>query len=188
MRIPKDLERHLPDLLWFFQMGAIYFWVLDESPHQANSDRLLAIAARSIVDSDSAFGAPSDAAPTQSRARSDPDREGNELIGAAMVTLKEVTVIRAPIARCFDLARSVEAHLAGNVHWGEAAVAAAGITSGLIELGQHVTWRAKHFAIWQRSTSEITAMDRPVYFQDTMIDGPFTPCSTITCSGCCLPT
>jgi len=49
VRIPKDLEPHLADILWFCQMGAIYFWVVDESPHQANSDRLLAIAARSIV-------------------------------------------------------------------------------------------------------------------------------------------
>jgi ligand-binding SRPBCC domain-containing protein len=31
----------------------------------------------------------------------------------------------------------------------------------------------KHFGVWQRLTSEITAMDRPGYFQDTMIDGPF---------------
>jgi ligand-binding SRPBCC domain-containing protein len=90
-----------------------------------------------------------------------------------MVTLREVTLIRAHIERCFDLARSVEAHLAGNVHWGEAAVAEGGISSGLVDLGQHVTWRAKHFAIWQRLTSEITAMDRPVYFQDTMTEGPF---------------
>jgi ligand-binding SRPBCC domain-containing protein len=90
-----------------------------------------------------------------------------------MVTLKEVTVIRAPIARCFDLARSVEVHLAGNVHWGEAAIAESGSASGLVDLGQRVTWRAKHFAIRQRLTSEITAMDRPVYFQDTMIEGPF---------------
>lgn len=36
-----------------------------------------------------------------------------------------------------------------------------------------MTWRAKHFAIRQRLTSKITAMDRPVYFQDTMIEGPF---------------
>jgi ligand-binding SRPBCC domain-containing protein len=90
-----------------------------------------------------------------------------------MVTLRECTLIRAPIGRCFDLARSVEAHLAGNVHWGEAAVAEGGRTSGLVDLGQRVTWRARHFAIRQRLTSEITAMDRPVYFQDTMIEGPF---------------
>lgn len=49
LRIPRDLAPHLPGILWFFQMGAIYFWVIDESPNQANSDRLLAIAARSIV-------------------------------------------------------------------------------------------------------------------------------------------
>jgi len=41
-------------------------------------------------------------------------------------------------------------------------------------LGQRVTWRAKHFGVRQRLTSEITAMDRPSYFQDTMIDGAFS--------------
>ena len=90
-----------------------------------------------------------------------------------MVTLDELTIIHAPIERCFDLARSVEVHVAGNVHWGEAAVATAGVTSGLIKLGQRVTWRAKHFGVWQQLTSEITAMDRPAYFQDTMIRGAF---------------
>lgn len=49
VRIPKDLEPHLPDVLWFFQMGAIYFWVIDQSPEQANSNRLLAISVRSIA-------------------------------------------------------------------------------------------------------------------------------------------
>ena len=64
-----------------------------------------------------------------------------------MVRLEELTVIGAPIERCFDLARSVEVHLAGNVHFGEQAVAMAGVTSGLIGLGQRVTWRAKHFGV-----------------------------------------
>ena len=90
-----------------------------------------------------------------------------------MVTLEDLTVIRAPIERCFDLARSVEVHLAGNVHSGEAAVALAGVTSGLVCMGQRVTWRAKHFGVWQNLTSEITAMDPPAYFQDTMIQGVF---------------
>jgi ligand-binding SRPBCC domain-containing protein len=90
-----------------------------------------------------------------------------------MVTLHEITVIRAPIERCFDLARSVEVHLAGNVHWGEAALASAGVTSGLVGMGQRVTWRAKHFGVWHRLTSEITAMERPLHFQDVMIQGPF---------------
>ena len=90
-----------------------------------------------------------------------------------MVTLEELTSIRAPIERCFDLARSVEAHLAGNRHWGEAAVAMGGVTSGLIGLGERVTWRARHFGVRQTLTTEITAMDRPGYFQDTMIRGAF---------------
>jgi hypothetical protein len=77
-------------------------------------------------------------------------------------------IIKAPMERCFDLARSVEVHLDGNVHWGESAVAEGGVTSGLLELGQSVTWRAKHFGVWHRLTSEITAMDRPYHFQDTM--------------------
>src|ERR671937_287045 len=90
-----------------------------------------------------------------------------------MVRLEEFTVIRAPIERCFDLARSVEVHLAGNVHYGESAVAVGGVTSGLVGLGQRVTWRAKHFCIRQTLTSEITAMNSPAYFQDTMIRGAF---------------
>ena len=90
-----------------------------------------------------------------------------------MVSLEELTVIHAPIERCFDLARSVEVHLAGNVHSGEAAVAMAGVTSGLIGMAERVTWRAKHFGVWQTLTSEITAMEPPAYFQDTMIQGAF---------------
>jgi ligand-binding SRPBCC domain-containing protein len=90
-----------------------------------------------------------------------------------MVRLDELITIRAPIERCFDLARSVEVHLAGNVHFGEAAVACAGVTSGLVGLGDRVTWRAKHFGFWHELTSEITAMDRPHYFRDTMQRGIF---------------
>jgi len=88
-----------------------------------------------------------------------------------MVELKEITAISAPIERCFDLARSVEVHLKGNVHFGESAVAVGGVTSGLVDLGQGVTWRAKHLGVWQNLTSEITRMDRPTYFRDEMING-----------------
>jgi ligand-binding SRPBCC domain-containing protein len=90
-----------------------------------------------------------------------------------MVELVELTLIKAPIEHCFDLARSVEVHLAGNVHWGESAVAVGGVTSGLIGLGESVTWRAKHFGVWHELTSEITAMSRPANFQDAMTRGPF---------------
>jgi ligand-binding SRPBCC domain-containing protein len=88
-------------------------------------------------------------------------------------TIETRTVIRAPLERCFDLARSVEVHLAGNVHCGEAAVTTGGVTSGLIGAAQRVTWRAKHFGAWHTLTSEITAFDRPHYFQDAMLQGIF---------------
>jgi ligand-binding SRPBCC domain-containing protein len=90
-----------------------------------------------------------------------------------MVTLEETIEIDAPIERCFDLARSIEVHVLGNVHFGENALAVGDLTSGLIEMGQTVVWRAKHFWIWQTLTSRMTAFDRPVFFEDTMLRGAF---------------
>jgi ligand-binding SRPBCC domain-containing protein len=94
-------------------------------------------------------------------------------VAKPVVTIEETTVICAPVERCFDLARSVEVHLAGNVHWGESAVALEGVVAGLVGFGERVTWRARHFGVRHKLTSEITAMDRPAYFQDTMIRGAF---------------
>ncbi len=91
-----------------------------------------------------------------------------------MVRIEQITLISAPVERCFDLARSVEVHLAGNVHFGEQALATGGdLTSGLIDLRQKVTWRAKHFGVWHELTSRITVMTRPIHFQDIMLQGPF---------------
>ncbi len=79
--------------------------------------------------------------------------------------------IRAPIERVFDLSRSIELHTASTAQTGEHAVA--GVTSGLISLGQKVTWRAKHFGIWQNLTSRITVYARPTHFRDSMVRGAF---------------
>ncbi len=49
----------------------------------------------------------------------------------------------------------------------------AGVTSGLIGLGEEVTWEATHFGIRQRLTSRITAFDRPHRFRDSMVRGAF---------------
>jgi AcrR family transcriptional regulator len=49
VRIPRDLEPHLPSVLWFFQMGVILFWVIDESPQQNRTERLLELASKSVV-------------------------------------------------------------------------------------------------------------------------------------------
>ncbi len=90
-----------------------------------------------------------------------------------MIRIDETTLIHAPIERCFDLSRSVEVHLLANVHSGEQAMALGGITSGLVGLSQEVTWRAKHFGVWQTLTSKTTAMEPPRYFQVTMVRGIF---------------
>ena len=46
MSIPRDLAPQLPGVLWFFQMGVIFFWVIDESPDQARTARLLELSAQ----------------------------------------------------------------------------------------------------------------------------------------------
>jgi AcrR family transcriptional regulator len=38
---PKDLKKHLPRLLWMYQMGIILFWIYDSSRGQTKSDLLL---------------------------------------------------------------------------------------------------------------------------------------------------
>lgn len=48
-RIPRDLEPHLPGVLWFFQMGVIFFWVIDESPNQSKTTKLLELATKSVA-------------------------------------------------------------------------------------------------------------------------------------------
>ncbi|HEV8414280.1 MAG TPA: TetR/AcrR family transcriptional regulator [Bryobacteraceae bacterium] len=48
-RIPRDLEPHLPGVLWFFQMGVIFFWVIDESPNQSRTAKLLELATKSVA-------------------------------------------------------------------------------------------------------------------------------------------
>jgi ligand-binding SRPBCC domain-containing protein len=80
-------------------------------------------------------------------------------------------VIRAPRERVFDLARSIDAHQHTTGGTDERAVA--GVTSGLIGMGDEVSWEARHFGIRQRLTVRVTAFDRPKHFQDIMISGAF---------------
>ena len=88
-----------------------------------------------------------------------------------MASFRIVTVIAAPIRVCFDLARDIDFHTRSMTHTGERAVA--GRTSGLIGLGESVTWEARHLGVRQRLTSRITAFDRPTHFRDEMTAGAF---------------
>jgi ligand-binding SRPBCC domain-containing protein len=40
-------------------------------------------------------------------------------------------------------------------------------------MGEEVTWRGRHFGVWQTLTSRITAFDRPRHFRDSMVKGAF---------------
>jgi ligand-binding SRPBCC domain-containing protein len=82
-----------------------------------------------------------------------------------------VTAINAPIERCFDLSRNIDVHQISTAKTNEKAIA--GVTKGLINKGEQVTWRAKHLGIYQTLTVEIRAMDFPNSFEDKMIKGAF---------------
>lgn len=81
------------------------------------------------------------------------------------------TLINADIKTCFDLARNIDFHQQSLIHSKEKAIA--GKTSGLIGLGEFVTWEATHFGIKQQLTSKITEFNSPHYFLDEMVSGAF---------------
>lgn len=88
-----------------------------------------------------------------------------------MPVIKLETIIGAPVERVFDLSRSIDLHKATMSKHNEISVA--GVTGGLINLGETVTWEATHFGVRQKLTSKITGFERPRYFRDSMISGAF---------------
>lgn len=81
------------------------------------------------------------------------------------------TVINAPIERCFNLSLSVDLHQESTKQSSEKAVA--GKLKGILGIGEQVTWRAKHFGVWQEFTSKIVEFKYPDYFSDEMQKGAF---------------
>jgi ligand-binding SRPBCC domain-containing protein len=88
-----------------------------------------------------------------------------------MPVIRLHTVIAAPIERCFDLSRDIELHMRSTEQTREIAVA--GVTKGLIEMGEEVTWDAHHFGVRQRLTTKITVFSRPIHFRDSQVAGAF---------------
>ncbi|GAB3615937.1 hypothetical protein GCM10027416_04940 [Okibacterium endophyticum] len=82
-----------------------------------------------------------------------------------------LTDLDLPVQEAFDRARSIDAHVGSMARSHERAVS--GVTSGLISLGEEVTWRARHFGIPFRLTSRITCMSEPAFFVDEQVRGPF---------------
>ena len=81
------------------------------------------------------------------------------------------TEIKSKKEIVFDLSRSIDLHKISTEQTNEDAIA--GKTSGLIEMNESVTWRAKHFGVYQKLTSKITEFDKPNYFVDEMQEGVF---------------
>ena len=89
-----------------------------------------------------------------------------------MPSIHLTTFVAAPIERVFDLSRSIDLHKKSMAHTNEQAVA--GTTSGLIELQETVTWKAKHLFKTRVMRVKITEMNKPILFTDEMVEGDFT--------------
>ncbi len=88
-----------------------------------------------------------------------------------MPFIQLTTFIEAPIERVFDLSRSIDLHKSSMTRYGEKPIA--GTISGLINLREEVTWKAKHFYKERILKVRITAMQKPFSFIDEQVQGIF---------------
>lgn len=88
-----------------------------------------------------------------------------------MPSIHITTFIAAPVEVVFNLSRHIGLHKISQQDHQEEAVG--GITSGLIQQGESVTWKAKHLFKTRFMTVEITEMNAPDYFEDVMTRGDF---------------
>ena len=88
-----------------------------------------------------------------------------------MPIIRIETFFKAPPNKIFDLCLDMDVQQVGMPDYREEAIG--GVTKGLISLGDNGTWRAKHFGFFQKLTVQITELDSPIYFADTMIKGTF---------------
>jgi ligand-binding SRPBCC domain-containing protein len=88
-----------------------------------------------------------------------------------MTTINLITKINVPKQIAFDLARNIDIHKQSTAKSKEKAID--GITFGLINYNETVTWRGKHFGFYLTHKSRMTAMDFYNYFVDEMEEGKF---------------
>lgn len=81
------------------------------------------------------------------------------------------TYIHAPQQIVFDLSRNVDVHKASMQHHGEEIID--GISDGLMQEGDAVTWQAKHLFKSRKLKVKITEMKAPDFFVDEMLEGDF---------------
>jgi ligand-binding SRPBCC domain-containing protein len=88
-----------------------------------------------------------------------------------MTSIHLITEIKASKQVVFDLSRDIDIHQKSTGKSNEKAIA--GITAGLINCGETVTWRAKHFGFYLTHKSRIVEMEFYDYFLDEMEEGKF---------------
>ena len=88
-----------------------------------------------------------------------------------MTTINLATKIKASKQIVFDVSRNIDIHQKSASKSKEIAIA--GITSGLINFNETVTWRGRHFGFYLTHESRIIAMDLHDYFVDEMEEGKF---------------
>lgn len=88
-----------------------------------------------------------------------------------MTTIKITTNYFAPIETIFNTNRNIDIHQQSASKTKEIAIA--GITSGLINKKETVTWKGKHFGVYLTHQSLISEMIFPTYFVDEQLKGKF---------------
>lgn len=88
-----------------------------------------------------------------------------------MTTIKITTHYFAPIETIFNTNRDIDVHQQSASKTKEVAIA--GITSGLINKNETVTWKGKHFGVFITHQSIISEMIFPTYFIDEQLKGKF---------------
>ncbi|HVX51297.1 MAG TPA: SRPBCC family protein [Chitinophagaceae bacterium] len=81
------------------------------------------------------------------------------------------TLIHAPAEIVFNLSRSITLHEKSMAQTNEKAIA--GVTTGLIQKDETVTWRAKHLYKTRELQTKIPEMQLYTFFTDEMVQGDF---------------
>ena len=88
-----------------------------------------------------------------------------------MVRIQVDTTISAPIRTCFDLGRSLSAHVTTTIGTDEKIISRH--DNDLLTLGDEVTFEARHLGFRRRLTARIVEFHEPSLFADQMIKGSF---------------
>ena len=83
-------------------------------------------------------------------------------------TLRDAQLVQAPIDRCFQLSCSLEL-----VHQELGMTAVGEKKTGLVTGNDIVRWECWQLGLKHFHVSHISGFDRPVFLQDTMLDGRF---------------